>query len=285
MSWKVWWELYPDRLKYELKALDAAGIEYSKDEQAYRKGILCLDVRLPVDGQFIKLSVVFPDLYPYFRFEVYAHELDLPHHQNPFGKNLCLIGRSTDLWRTKDTLASFLSERLPQAVMTGTSNDCQEVAELEQHQAEPFSSYYSCCPGSAVIIGGRWTIDSRHTSGSLLIGATSPRSAILRGVLVKVLAEDGTVLAESDQRLQKTFSNDLFSGRWVRLPAAAKIPDPEHLFNYICTLDPYPHKTQNCPVKSGKLQIRAALFPEEINKWRQLDAGWVFACRYKPRKQ
>ena len=92
----AWWVHQPGRYEYELAQLDAAGIDYSIDEVARAEGILRLDLNIPSEeGQPLKLQATFPDLYPYFRFEIRAPEIDLPHHQNPFSKNLCLLGRST----------------------------------------------------------------------------------------------------------------------------------------------------------------------------------------------
>ena len=130
---------FPKRLEYELNALNNAGIEYSKNEDAFTRGVLCLNIWIDGVGN---LQVIFPDLYPYFRFEIYAHDLVLPHHQNPFSKNLCMIGRRTENWHIKDTLASFLLERLPKVLKAGKSTDCEEVEGVEQHQAEPISDYY-----------------------------------------------------------------------------------------------------------------------------------------------
>jgi len=140
MIGKPWWDDFPSILARELSALDEADIEYKRDDEAFDKGILCLHIEMEKTG---KLRVVFPDLYPYFRFEVYAPELELAHHQNPFTKSLCMIGRSTENWHVGDTLAAFLMERLPQVMLTGTSDNVTDVEGIEAPQAEPFSDYYS----------------------------------------------------------------------------------------------------------------------------------------------
>lgn len=282
MSWKPWWKIYPERLKYELKALYRAGIEYVKDEEAFSKGVLCLHLLKQRCGA---LRVVFPDLYPYFRFELYADDLRLPHHQNPFGKNLCLIGRSTEFWHNKkDTLANFLTERLPQVLRTGASDDPKEVAMLEQHQAEPFSDYYSYHFGAAVIVDGGWAIDNHCQSGTLLIGVASPNTRLLQGAVLEVRGEGGNVLAESDSRLRQAFSKGQLSARWVRLSEAPKTNNIKDLFMHLRERDLYSHKIDSYPVNDGRLQVRAALFPEEINNWRRLDQGWIFVCRFEPQE-
>ncbi|HUT59187.1 MAG TPA: E2/UBC family protein [Phycisphaerae bacterium] len=284
MSQQHWWELYPDRLEYELKALDEAAIEYKRDEEAFSEGVLCLHLSVTVDGEPLNLRAVFPDLYPYFRFEVFAPSLNLSHHQNPLTKNLCLIGRSTELWYPRDTLAFFLTQRLRQVLCSGLSNDPQEVTAIEQHQAEPFSDYYCYEPGTAVIVSGRWAIDTRHTSGTLSIGLQSARTHPLRGAVLKVRDEDGNILAEADCRLQSAFAGGSLWARWVRLPEPPKSLNAKDLFDHLRRQNPYPDKIESHPVGGGRLQVRAGLFPEELSGWRQLDEGWLFACRFEPKE-
>ena len=36
----TWWEKYPERLEYELDALDAAGIEWDRDEEYLKLKII-----------------------------------------------------------------------------------------------------------------------------------------------------------------------------------------------------------------------------------------------------
>jgi len=281
MIGKPWWEIYPSRLKRELDALKQAGIEYTRDGDAFAMGILCLHIEMERAG---KLRVVFPDLYPYFRFQVYALELELGHHQNPFSKSLCLIGRSTANWQVEDTLAAFLTERLPQVILTGGSDNATEAESIEEHQAEPFSDYYDCYPGTAVIVDGSWRIDPFCESGTILIGTVSPEKQFIRGAVLKVCDEDGKSLAEANKEIRCAFPGDVLLGRWVRLPAPLKTPNHRERFMCLQEIDPHPEKIERYRVDGGQLQIRAALFPEEIRRWRVRECGWMFVCSIKYRK-
>lgn len=280
MIGKPWWEIFPDRLALEFRALEEAGIEYRQDDEVFDKGILCVHIDMERVG---KLRVVFPDLYPYFRFQVYALELELDHHQNPFDKNLCLIGRSTANWQVEDTLAAFLTERLPQVILTGGSDNATEAEGIEEHQAEPFSDYYDCYPGTAVIVDGSWRIDPCCESGTILIGTVSPENQFIRGAVLKVYDEDGKTLAEANKEIRCAFPGDVLLGRWVRLPAPLKTPNHRERFMRLQEIDPHPEKIERYRVDGGQLQIRAALFPEEISRWRQCDFGWMFVCSIKYR--
>ncbi|MFH1716743.1 MAG: E2/UBC family protein [Planctomycetota bacterium] len=280
MITKPWWEIYPSVLKRELDALEQAGIKYAIDESILQKGVLCLHIETQAAGV---LRVIFPDLYPYFRFEVYAPALNLSHHQNPFNKSLCLIGRSTENWKADDTLASFLIKRLPQVLHTGASNDPEEVKGIEEPQAEPFSDYYSYLQGTAVIVDGEWEIDTCHKSGVLKIGVDSLCTK-LKGAVLEIYDEDGNILAQSDHRIHRSFSKYEFYARWVRLPEPIKSLNPGEQFKMLKEKDSHQHKITTHHIDGGELEIRAALFPEEVRNWRQVAYGWIFVCSFKPRK-
>jgi len=281
MIGKPWWDDFPAILARELRALDEADIVYKRDDEAFDKGILCLHIEMEKTG---KLRVVFPDLYPYFRFEIYAPELKLSHHQNPFSKSLCLIGRSSANWQVKDTLAAFLMERLPKVILTGESDNATEAEGIEEHQAEPFSDYYDCYPGTAVIVDGSWRIDPCYESGTILIGTVSPENQFIRGAVFKVCDEDGKTLAEANKEISCAFPGEVLLGRWVRLPAPLKTPNHRERFMHLQEKDPHPEKIERYRVDGGQLQIRAALFPEEIRQWRVREYGWMFVCGIKYRK-
>lgn len=280
MTHKPWWETCPGRLEYELNALEGAGIEYRKDDEAFAKGIMCLNLSMDGVG---KLRVVFPDLYPYFRFEIYAPDLQLPHHQNPFHKNLCMIGRRTENWRTNDTLASFLLQRLPQVLEAGTSTGREEVVGTEQEQAEPISNYYSYQPGAGIVVDSGWTINPCCQSGTLLINVSSQEAQVIQGMVLSVMDENGGVLAETDNRLLQTFREGPISARWVRLTDPPYVNTPRALFEYLFSKSPYLGHIDNNPVSDGILQIRAAIFPEETSEWRKIGQGWIFVCKFEPR--
>lgn len=96
----TWWERWPHLLSEQLQELEKAGIKYSIVKKDPREGILVLRLDYEYEGHALELEAVFPDLYPFFRFEVKGLNLELPRHQNPFNKNLCLIGRSTCVSRS-----------------------------------------------------------------------------------------------------------------------------------------------------------------------------------------
>ncbi len=90
---ETWWMRNPERLEFELQALRDAGIPFAPMKDSIDQGIYQLRLTPTLNGQTVELIAVFPDLYPYFRFELIGPGLDLPHHQHPFGKALCMVGR------------------------------------------------------------------------------------------------------------------------------------------------------------------------------------------------
>jgi hypothetical protein len=154
MSQAKWWVRWPGRLKWELQQLKKAGIVYDHDREALRAGVVRLYLTLTINGKPRRLSVTFPDSYPYFRFEIAAPDENLPYHQHPQSKYLCLLGRSTHYWNTDDTVARLLQEQLPKVFSTAESADREEVAGVEHHQAEPFSDYYTYAPSMLTVQSG-----------------------------------------------------------------------------------------------------------------------------------
>ena len=75
-------------------------------------GTLALDVSVNLGQDTLQLVAKYPDSYPYLRVEVYAPTLSLRWHQNPYAKNLCLLGRHSDAWSIDDTLAGVLTSQL-----------------------------------------------------------------------------------------------------------------------------------------------------------------------------
>ena len=96
MAVKPWWEQWQGLLEEQLRKLDEAGIKYEIDKDARNKGTLVLHITHPYEGkdllldegEDLLLQVIFPDSFPFFRFEIKGLNFELTRHQNPFAKNL-----------------------------------------------------------------------------------------------------------------------------------------------------------------------------------------------------
>jgi hypothetical protein len=169
---KAWLLQFPKRFEWELEALRKAGLKFEIRSQDITSGELEISIPAEIGGSRIPLLARFPCTYPFTRFEIIAPELDLPHHQNPFFKNLCLIGRASSNWRLDDSLASFITERVPQVIATALEKDVKKLANQEEQQGEPISSYYEYLNNASVLIDSEWN-SSEATSGELTFGFTS----------------------------------------------------------------------------------------------------------------
>lgn len=284
MTLQRWRDRWPGRLEWELRALDEAGITYIQDEEAFRQGILKLALQVRVGDSDLPLIAVFPAFYPYVRFEVYARTLNLHHHQNPIGKNLCLINQATENWRVGDTLASFLVERLPHVLEAGDTDDVELAAELEDHQGEPFSAYYSYQKDSILLVDSAWSLDSEPHHGTLTLGlqdgvAVTP----LRAAVLEVKDSRSRVIARAPQQISQSplflHGRRTLSGRWVRVPEPIREEDPRKILEHVAQLWSNLKDPLNRRFDGELVDVVGIVFPEEVG-WRESADGWLFVIRH-----
>ncbi len=285
-----WWESVEGkaRLEFEIDALENDGVKAKRDEESFAAGIARLILQYPIGEQTEELHVTFPDFYPYFRFVVEGHGLNLLHHQNPFAKILCVLGRNSDSWRVSDTVASVLKEQIPKLMIAGTSEDAAAVAHLEEQQAEPFSEYYPYAE-SMILFDSQWTIPDAVKCGEFSVGLLalhphpSGNAPLVQGLMLDISDEQGKVLYKISETLRDRYSKQrTITGRWSRAPQPIATDDPKALFNVAETFDsgrPV-RPTTLAPEQDStfRLQLRGVLFPEEV-RTRKLAQGWIFVVR------
>jgi molybdopterin/thiamine biosynthesis adenylyltransferase len=282
-----WWERYPTRYDSELEELQRAGFRFNLDESAKRAGHLRIDVFPQVQGQEVHVVGIFPDLYPWFRFEVKAPTEALPHHQHPFAKTLCMIPRDTVWWRPgTDRLAHFLRDRLSLVIESGRAAQVGN-AVVEEPQGEPFSDYYPYAPNAIVLVDGQWKIPADRRYGSATIGieeaAGTKPPPLLRGAVLDLRDQGGTSIYSAPDTISQRFPTRL-DARWSQLTAPPQSAKQDQLFEMLAGGDERANKNNANKVQGGKLSIRIGLFPEE-HRWRgarenAMGQGWLVACRY-----
>ena len=271
MAFPTWWDRYPERLEAELEALREAGILFDDPELISERGVIRLDAFPALNGKKLHLRTWFSAFYPYTRFEVQYLDGELPRHMNPFGKNLCLVGRGTDQWEVTDTLARFLTERLPLVFEAATAEDEERVAELEEHQGEPFTAYYPYADGSLILIDSDWAIPATVKQGELVVGWTVPPrgDGPFRGVVLQVLDDHGGKLHTADPRIAR-LAGTQSRCPWVRLEEPPQTADPKEIRRLAADrLD----RGLNSPVVG-------LVFLEEVG-WRDYRDGWLFIAYRK----
>ncbi len=278
MSIPPWWDRFPGLREAETAALDAAGLDYQVDEDAERRGTLRIHLRVPVNGETTRLVASYPDLFPYFRFEIQAPDLDLGRHQNPFSRALCMIGRGTANWEVDDTLASFIVDRLDTVIDAAADPGSAATAEAEERQGEPFSDYFSYQEAAVILVDGHWDLTG-HEGGSLMLGVPPTPIAphVLRGAVLSVQDADGHEIAAADPRLARHFETPC-AGRWVRLDAPPEQNNPEAAIEAFAEADPSLSAPSWEHLYDTRFDVVGAVFPEEV-QWRAQSYSWLFVVR------
>lgn len=270
-----------ERLLWELEQLRLAGIEVEilsgspSAPEEFRIGL-----RYSLDGESIALEAVFPEAYPFFRFQVFAPDLNLAHHQNPFDKNLCLFGRSTDQWSKKDTLVSVLTERLPLVLEAGAATSTDAVEEIEEQQAEPFSEYYPVAKDCILLVDGEWELPAPGQTGQLVLGfEREPPPLPLRPYVLEMRGSSGRLLHAAVPAVQDRCTCRR-TGHWLSLDQPIRTSDPDEFFEEFVSRGDVRLERQGA--FGGSFVVLATLFPEE-HSWREtVGTGWVSLMDFRP---
>jgi molybdopterin/thiamine biosynthesis adenylyltransferase len=214
--------------------------------------------------------------YPYVRPEVYAPTLDLARHQNPFGKNLCLLGRRSDAWQPETTLAELIHDQLGQVFAANKAANATDAAQLEEHQGEPITAFYSYVQNAAVLIGDDFSPPLFDRAGEAKFARLKGHDGIV--TVVDLRSPDGRFTLRGDPQLTPAFAND-FVGRWVRLESAIRVEGgaafDEELVRRHPELGRRVYVNDHDHILIG--------FPDEV-RWFEQHLNWVALVRKKNRR-
>lgn len=284
-----WWQRFPGRLEAELEAFRERGLEFERDEALFRDaGRVLLRGSLPHGREAVRLEVLYPDLFPYLRPEIYAPDLALGRHQNPREHNLCLLDRSTRFWLPSDTAAWLVGERVPH-LLSLFAQGADAMAAAEAPQGEPVSAYFQTALGAAIFVPAETlALPAEHLFGSghlCLTGETPPR-VLLRGLLaqlvVKPRAGKTKRVAQADAGLVSRFGGRQLSMRWARLDEPPQGFDPDAVFEAADAVQTGFGRPPWQAVNDGEVAIVGLVFPEEVRQG-EFDDTWVFGVRARRR--
>lgn len=286
----AWFESYPELFAEERRGLEALGFEL--DAAEFDAGRVLFRGSIQRNGHLFRLVVVYPDSFPYLRPEVFAPDLKLRRHQNPFRGNLCLLDRSSRAWEVDLSGAWLISERVPYLLDLLDRGDVEEMRRAEAPQGEPASRYFRSQLGAAVFVPAAMLEVSPDVPGGtmrLSVGQGEEPAPELRACLTKVQARgarrgkrrtEGAVLATADEPLRRRFGRTALQGSWVRLdewPVADG--SPQGLWQAARAAPGY-EEPQWQRLRGGHLKVLGIVAREEVRQGKYEDA-WLFALRLK----
>lgn len=282
-----WPERFSGRLDYELACFAERDLDFELDREILdRRGRVVLRGAITHDGEKIEIEVVYPDLFPWLRPEVYARDLRLDRHQNPYRGNLCLLDRSSRAWKPSYTAAWLVAERVPYLLELLAGGE-EVMRPAESPQGEPASAYFLGAPGTTVFVPAAMLElppEARGGAGRIAFAPfEGPRIAI-RGVIAELVEKRGSrktrTLATFDETLRRRFAGAQIPFRWVRLAELPADNSGEALLASIEETQPGFGTLRWETVAGGQVAIAAAVFAEEVRQGEYEDT-WLFVAQVR----
>jgi molybdopterin/thiamine biosynthesis adenylyltransferase len=277
---KPWWERYPGLLEEELASLEQAGMPAIVDEGWKAQGIIRLEFTYAADGEEIPLVAIYPDLYPYIRPEVRAPDLDLPRHQNPFARNLCLIGRATANWTAFDrTLAELVTTQIPKLLLAARRPEGTPSPVPEDPQGEPVTDFYEYYVPAMIVIDSADLIPASAGSGSINLVLDVNGDFAVRGYVRDIEDRHGHRLGGLD--LVGTYPKGaVVRGRWIRLSEPPRAHSAHEMLALVTSTDSGLASERWDRVGTYQIDVVGIVFPEELRQ-DVVGDGWIFLVRVK----
>jgi molybdopterin/thiamine biosynthesis adenylyltransferase len=279
-----WVERFPGRLEHELADFERLGLSFAVDERLREEqGRIALRGAIEVEGERdpVQLVVVYPASYPFFRPEVYAPDLSLTRHQNPFERNLCLLDRSTRAWNPSETAAQLVATQVP--YLLGLLREGgQTMLDAEAPQGEPISLYFPTLAGSVVFIADEMLHlpgDRRFGFGRIAVRASEQPLLRVRGLLKSVATRErkGKIrpLAQASPELTARFGGAEVGVRWVRLDSPPTSRSEEEILREVEAATPGLPDARWERVADGEIAVTGLVFEEEVEQGVIGDT-WLF---------
>jgi len=282
-----WWDRFPGRLEHELEDFATRELKFEVDETLFR-GASRLLLRGNIDhkGKPVALEIIYPDLFPYFRPEVYAPQLRLGRHQNPLLGNLCLLDRPSTAWKPHETGAWLIAERVP-LLLSLLEASPEAIRAGEAPQGEPVSVYFQGPPGMTIIVPeAALALDDqlRVGSGKLRFGLDMPPQLSIRALLceltVRAHGQKTKIIAQAEEPLQQRFGGEEAHMRWVRLDGPPPGFDAEAIFAAAEAVQPGFGQPPWQRGADGEFAVTGVVFGEEVRQG-VIEDGWLFAVRWQ----
>lgn len=299
----AWYELHRDRFSEELEAFNVRGINVEIDKELQVQKIIRLFLTIDGNNPLFNFSdksityqftVVYPDLYPWFRPEVFAYNLDLARHLHLRNNIICLLPRGTEHWDPNETVASVLESQLNVVLEKGIVTDEEIIKADETEQAEPVSDYYDTIFQAPVLFDPSQLHlgnipDQFRFLGKIILGIPGYAEFPTRMAVLQTILKSG-VVHNVPKEIEHLFSYKKFKGL---LYEAAEPPpfvrQPIEIFNWLKNGLPAGEKNIDFPNENVKLSngiiknVTGIRFPQEVEKGKK-GSGWIFIieCMAEP---
>jgi hypothetical protein len=271
-----WWTEIPGRLDVELESLRDVCSEVTIYRQDQRTGQLGLKFVLALGGEHYQLRAEFPPTYPFTRPVVYAEDNQFNWHQNPYGKNLCLLGRTAENWVLTQTLAGHLSEQMPKLIASNWTADPDTAADLEELQAEPFTAFLNYQRNSSMLLLQRVPRTDRDKGG--FAATCVPFDGVFRGAVVGLADDLGRqILGLPNEATTAMEFTKQIKGNWFRMGSRPRTGKAAVFLEEIAADHPELRKRTWTRHRDHRFEIVGALVPEE-EAWRTPGEAMVFIC-------
>lgn len=282
-----WWNRYPGALQQEIDELAAAGMHPQLNESVIKEsGKVTIHIRLRILGAERNATILYPDLYPYFRPILLAQELDYNlRHYNPFAGEICLLRRGTRHWLPSMTAAFLIEEMRPEWENAAVRQYEDSRLDTEDHQAEPISVYFDTARQQLVMIDTSWELPPEVQSGHIKIAISedmrsiSPSSAFSAWAMEIMTHEkiviEGAKASENIQAWTTSRRHKTVNIRWTRLDSSPRARTIQELIDTLPQVYPQVHKEISRDIASCKNGLHGLCFPEEAPGGGKR-AGWLF---------
>lgn len=145
-------------------------------------------------------------------------------------------------------------------------DDEQAMQEAEVPQGEPFTAYYHCQDGAAVLVPEfALRLPDTTTAGFLQLRLEGqPGDGPLRGVLFEISDGQSRRLGQAEPQLADIFSKNVVQGRWVRLSEPPRAADGTGVDAILRQEHPEMARMRWRRLGERRLDVVGLVFPEEV---------------------
>jgi molybdopterin/thiamine biosynthesis adenylyltransferase/ubiquitin-protein ligase len=271
---RPWWIEIAGRLDLEVEALRKICSEVAIYKQDEDSGHLGINVVFEFNGAQYPLRAEFPALYPFTRPMVYAEANLFRWHQNPYGKNLCLLGRTAENWSPSYTLAQHLSEQMPKLIESNDTQDQNKAADLEELQAEPFTVFLQYQINSSMLVLQDLPPTGR-SKGTFLAGCL-PFDGTFRGAILGLRDDQSKQLIGTSDAVSAAmqFTKEIH-GKWYRMGSKPPTASAQDFLRHIEASHPEVRTRNWTTHRDKKFEVIGVLMPEEQG-WRTAGESMLF---------